>query len=430
MKKILYSLIFISVSSIGAQNQDYYNTTSGNGHGFRFWNGNESYKIHMGNSEEYKYGPVTDYSIKTNMSGTPARGWTWGVTGQEPIAALNTLGNFQIAGNFVTLGNTGIGTTTPSGKLHVNGETYIENGWLRIKGSQGIFFQDYSGGFRMTDNTWIRTYGDKSFYHNTGIMRTDGTFQVGPGGNRLIVNENGFMGLAVTTPEFRLHVASGVKFRKTTIGATVASAENSWLRDDWLTGSYGPPVWNQDLHRWVRPSGNYNDIGGIIYQDEGTYFIRDGKGEQLEYTNDELLNKSFMFAHMYSGNVGIGTITPDSKLTVAGNIHSREVKVTVNAGADFVFDKDYNLPKLEKVQEFIQQNGHLPEIPSAADMEQNGIHLSEMNIKLLQKIEELTLYTIEQEEKLKKQEEEIEKLKEQNKKIDLLEKMLHQLISK
>lgn len=113
------------------------------------------------------------------------------------------------------------------------------------------------------------------------------------------------------------------------------------------------------------------------------------------------------------GNVGIGTTNPTSKLTVAGNIHSREVKVTVDAGADFVFEKDYNLPSLNSVDKYIRENKHLPEIASATEMKKDGINLSEMNIKLLQKIEELTLYSI-----------------EQNKKIEILEKKVELLLNK
>ncbi|MBS7256724.1 hypothetical protein [Flavobacterium branchiicola] len=111
-----------------------------------------------------------------------------------------------------------------------------------------------------------------------------------------------------------------------------------------------------------------------------------------------------------ANNVGIGTTNPTSKLTVAGNIASREVKVSVDAGADFVFDKDYNLPSLESVDKFVKENKHLPEIASAEEMKKEGINLSEMNIKLLQKIEEMTLYMIEQNQKIKNLEKKVETL--------------------
>jgi hypothetical protein len=100
-----------------------------------------------------------------------------------------------------------------------------------------------------------------------------------------------------------------------------------------------------------------------------------------------------------NGNLGIGTINPTSKLTVAGDINSREVRVTVNAGADFVFENNYDLPTLSFLKSYIKENKHLPEIASAKEMKANGINLSEMDIKLLQKIEEMTLYMIEQKKK-------------------------------
>ena len=131
------------------------------------------------------------------------------------------------------------------------------------------------------------------------------------------------------------------------------------------------------------------------------------------------------------GNVGIGTTTPDYKLTVKGKIHSREVKVTATAGgADFVFEKEYDLPTLLEVEQFISKNKHLPEIASAKEMEKNGIHLAEMNIKLLQKIEELTLYTIEHQKKIEK----LSSLKKENellqKKFDTLESFVLKMINK
>ncbi len=102
-----------------------------------------------------------------------------------------------------------------------------------------------------------------------------------------------------------------------------------------------------------------------------------------------------------NGNVGIGTNkTSSAKLTVAGNIHTREVKVTIDAGADFVFAEDYLLPDLEFIENFVKENKHLPEILSEKEMQEKGLHLAEMNIKLLQKVEELTLYTIAQQKEI------------------------------
>ena len=94
-----------------------------------------------------------------------------------------------------------------------------------------------------------------------------------------------------------------------------------------------------------------------------------------------------------SSKVGIGTINPKAKLDVAGTIRATEIKVEAQS-ADFVFDEDYNLLDLNEVERFINENKHLPDIPSAAEMEESGVNLAEMNKLLLQKIEELTLYAI------------------------------------
>ena len=98
--------------------QSFYDVNAGNGNGIRFWR-DDSYKIHMGSASEYQYGPVTDYSIKMNMSNHSGRGWTWGVVGLTPVAALNNVGNMQIAGSFIA-NRIGIGTSSPAGGLDVN----------------------------------------------------------------------------------------------------------------------------------------------------------------------------------------------------------------------------------------------------------------------------------------------------------------------
>ena len=95
------------------------------------------------------------------------------------------------------------------------------------------------------------------------------------------------------------------------------------------------------------------------------------------------------------GNIGIGVAKPTEKLVVDGKIHSEEVKVEIINGSDFVFESDYQLRSLKETENYIRRHKHLPDIPSAKHMEENGLELGAFNMKLLQKIEELTLYQIE-----------------------------------
>lgn len=97
-----------------------------------------------------------------------------------------------------------------------------------------------------------------------------------------------------------------------------------------------------------------------------------------------------------NGYIGIGTTNPQNKLDVNGTIHSKEVKVDMVGWSDFVFKKEYDLPTLEEVEKHIVEKGHLENIPSEKEVLKDGINLGEMNAKLLQKIEEMTLYMIDQ----------------------------------
>ena len=104
------------------------------------------------------------------------------------------------------------------------------------------------------------------------------------------------------------------------------------------------------------------------------------------------------------GNVSIGTPVPDARLTVNGTVHAEEVKVDLSVpGPDYVFEEDYPLASLDEIKAYISENKHLPEVPSAKEMESNGIKLGEMNMLLLKKIEELTLLLIQEREENKKE---------------------------
>jgi hypothetical protein len=103
-----------------------------------------------------------------------------------------------------------------------------------------------------------------------------------------------------------------------------------------------------------------------------------------------------------TGNVGIGTTSPDEKLTVNGKIHAKEVIVDLSIPApDYVFDDEYKLRPMSELENFVIKNSHLPDIPPAKEMEENGIDLSLINMMLLKRIEELTLYIIDQEKRIK-----------------------------
>ena len=159
---------------------------------------------------------------------------------------------------------------------------------------------------------------------------------------------------------------------------------------------------------------------------DGTYMTSAGIGEVNVSNVWSISGDNVDFS---SGSVGIGTQNFSMgdtnelyKLAVNGKIHARDIHVDNNNWADYVFYDDYKLPTLDDVEKHIKENGHLIDIPSAEAVKKNGIDLGKMDAKLLQKIEELTLYTIEQEK-------EISELKSLNSKFLKLQARLERLES-
>ena len=120
-----------------------------------------------------------------------------------------------------------------------------------------------------------------------------------------------------------------------------------------------------------------------------------------------------------AGNVGIATLNPTEKLSVNGTVLAKKVRVSQNAAdwPDYVFDSSYQLPSLDSVAQFIQENKHLPEIPSASVIEKEGQDLGEMQKLLLKKMEKMTLYMINQDKKIKELKAENEAIQLQNETI-------------
>ncbi len=150
-------------------------------------------------------------------------------------------------------------------------------------------------------------------------------------------------------------------------------------------------------------------------------------------------NRNNTFVVKENGNVGIGTTNPQAKLHIKngntellkldneGNLFTRELIVKKDGALefpDYVFAPDYELLPLYELETYITNNQHLPEIPTAEEVEKNGIAVGTMNVQLLKKVEELTLYTIEQQKQIDEQN---KTSKEQQKQIDELKKLVENL---
>ena len=275
-------------------------------------------------------------------------------------------------------------------------------------------------------NTTPGNYYFKAFDYWGSTLHFQGT---GDNGNeRMTVTIDGKLGVGTASPTQRLDVNGYLK-----VGGT--SYTNIQLADrDW-SGShailFNAYTSSSFVNGSLATTGNtkfYNDkgsfsggAGGIFFDGNGGtmhFRISDastGKGNDINWGTAELTIKR-------NGRVGIGTSNPDTKLTVKGTVHAEEVKVDLNVPApDYVFEPDYDLRTLHETRSYITMHKHLPEIPSAAEMEAEGLALGDMNMRLLKKIEELTLYVIQQNEAQQTQQNRISDLE---KKITQLEKQI------
>lgn len=273
-------------------------------------------------------------------------------------------------------GNLGLGTNSPSSfgtdqpTLDLRGQRTQRTGSIMGQSS------DRSIG-------WSMGRADDSSLPDGLVIRTIDAaainFQTGGNNTRLSISNTGNIGIGTIAPTQKLQVEGSVLLKSDSY------VNYAIERGNGAKSTFG--ITSNTHDGFLSSSGNLK-------------FLTNNDGST--YTTSMFLTSN--------GNIGIGTINPGSyKLAVKGKIRAEEIKVETG-WADYVFEENYDLPTLEEVEQHIKEKGHLINIPSAQEVEENGIQLGEMNKLLLEKIEELTLYTIALEKKVNSYEERFTKL--------------------
>ena len=244
---------------------------------------------------------------------------------------------------------------------------------------------EYFAGFMLNEGS--AEYGDGNDFSIFTYGNRDMTFRTGSGNLIIFPSLGGNVGIGTKQPLQKLDIRGNI---------LLDAGGNATI----FTGT-GTSELNRYLNLLNSPnktSASGLKAGGILVSDSYAY-ANPGKNDLI-----------------VKGNVGIGTAsTFGYKLAVNGAIGAKEVKVeTTSPWPDYVFEPTYQLTPLTKVAQFITENKHLPEVPSAKEVATNGINLGEMDATLLRKIEELTLYLIEVNKEQAAQKARMEKLEEEN----------------
>jgi hypothetical protein len=319
--------------------------------------------------------------------------------------------------DLVVKGRTGIGTASPEYSLQIydsnNPTLAIGKASLTTSGKSSLWF--YAGDIT-TQNGFCLQYNKDAATDRLAFI--DGGLK-----ERMTILNGGNVGIGTADPTSLLTLnRSGTGAQTSAI--TLQSNATNVGSFGWTAGGMGYldiRALYDNNHIILSPSGNgYVGIGTVSPTSLLT-LNKNGTGAQtsaltIQSNNTNVASIGWTAAGMGfvdiralydnnhiiltpsgTGNVGIGTTSPDAKLTVKGDVHTREVRVDMTGavGPDYVFEKNYDLLSLTELETYINQNKHLPEVPSAKEMEKDGLNLKEMNLILLKKVEELTLHLIE-----------------------------------
>lgn len=312
---------------------------------------------------------------------------------------------------FPTSGYVGIGTTTPGFSP------------LHIKSTNDAILA-----LQTTDDRWLytqylNTAGTRKSWIGLGYDLSSFNITVENGTDKILFN-GGNVGIGAVAPSAKLEVTSpAVVGQEVLFKLNVSDAPQDYIRISNMTGGDGqfiPAV--QGYHVTDNRAALY--LTGVIESNNDIgvepITIFDSRLSNVAVTTRPLFSwDSYGTKKMVlnaNGSLGIGTTTTGThKLAVEGSIAAREIKVLASGWADFVFKKEYDLPTLEQVEKHINEKGHLENIPNEEEVLKNGIYLGEMNTKLLQKIEELTLYMIQQNKQITELQNRLEKVESNSK---------------